>query len=286
METLWKGTFSAADVAVGYLLYAITKDLKGGSERVATIAAACWLLNPMAINVCTRGNADAIICWLVLLCVRLLQRGCIIQSGAVYGIAVHFRIFPVILAPTFLLLLNRPSIRAPLGYRSSALACQATFSLIAVFTFFALTGVFWLLYGYPFLHESYLYHILSRLDPRHNFSPYFYALYITPSVAWTILFAVSQITVQLSMSWRFASDFVFCACIQTWAFVTFNKVCTAHFLMVSLAAAVRCDVDDHIIMGWCWRVAAGLPPKFTGCCGRTILSLKAKMCSLTSGLRG
>ena len=203
----------------------------------------------MAINVCTRGNADAIICWLVLLCVRLLQRGCIIQSGAVYGIAVHFRIFPVILAPTFLLLLNRPSIRAPLGYPSSALVCQATFSLIAAFTFFALTGVFWLLYGYPFLHESYLYHILSRLDPRHNFSPYFYALYITPSVAWTILFAVSQITVQLSMSWRFASDFVFCACIQTWAFVTFNKVCTAQYFLWYLSL-LPCAATSTTISSW------------------------------------
>ena len=251
-----KVIFSVVDVAVGYLLYAIARDMKDASERRASIAAACWLLNPMAINVCTRGNADSIICWLVLLSARMLQKERLVASAAIYGIAVHFRIYPIIFAPTFLLILHRsPSLRGSRG--ASAILHQATFTAVSALTFGVLTGIFWIMYGHEFLHETYLYHIVSRLDPRHNFSIYFYALYIAPSAAWSLLFAVSQTTVQLSIAWRFAGDFIFCICLQTWAFVAFNKVCTAQYFLWYLSLLPCAAMSSSISLkgGLCASVA-------------------------------
>jgi len=43
--------------------------------------------------------------------------------------------------------------------------------------FFLLTGLFYRMYGMEFLHEALLYHA-SRTDHRHNFSIYFYGIYL------------------------------------------------------------------------------------------------------------
>ena len=47
---------------------------------------------------------------------------------------------------------------------------------MTVATFVGLTGLFYLLYGYEFLYEAYLYHFV-RKDHRHNNSVYWYLIY-------------------------------------------------------------------------------------------------------------
>ena len=101
-------------------------------------------------------------------------------------------------------------------------------------------------WGYPFLYESYLYH-LHRLDHRHNFSPYFYLIYLTypthyhdaaqQSVTmWQALLRspltsfVPQMALSLGAGLVFArrrKDLVFTWFVQTFVFVVFNKVCTS-----------------------------------------------------------
>ena len=98
-------------------------------------------------------------------------------------------------------------------------------------------------WGQPFLEESYLYH-LHRLDHRHNFSPYFYLVYLTyPSASsvpetslWKQLLRspltsfVPQMILALGTGLLFGrrrDDLVFTWFVQTFVFVVFNKVCTS-----------------------------------------------------------
>ena len=114
-------------------------------------------------------------------------------------------------------------------------------------------------WGYPFLYESYLYH-LHRLDHRHNFSPYFYLTYLTypalnlsthphvePLSLWTRLIHsplvsfVPQMTLALGTGLAFGrrrQDQVFAWFVQTVVFVLFNKVCTSQVCFLSVSAII------------------------------------------------
>ena len=100
-------------------------------------------------------------------------------------------------------------------------------------------------WGYDFLSHACLYHV-RRLDHRHNFSPYFYLIYLTyPSSATTLLLNmplwrrllrspltsfVPQMVLSLGtglLSGRRSEDLVFTWFVQTVVFVVFNKVCTS-----------------------------------------------------------
>ncbi len=63
------------------------------------------------------------------------------------------------------------------------------FALVSVFTFLALTLVFYQIYGYEFIYEAYLYHFI-RKDNRHNFSVHFYMIYQMYDLDSTKLMAV------------------------------------------------------------------------------------------------
>jgi phosphatidylinositol glycan class M len=89
-------------------------------------------------------------------------------------------------------------------------------------------------YGFPFLQHTYLHHV-TRIDHRHNFSPYNTLLYLssaTPntsgihleSLAFLPQFFLSAFALPLVLAKK---DLPSTMLAQTFAFVSFNKVCTS-----------------------------------------------------------
>ena len=98
--------FSAVDLMVGYLIYRLLR-LKGWhSVDAARHSALFWLLNPMALAISTRGNAESLVCACALGVIYLLMIRKRLEAALLFGFSVHFKIFPIIYAPSILIFLG------------------------------------------------------------------------------------------------------------------------------------------------------------------------------------
>ncbi|KAK7500341.1 hypothetical protein BaRGS_00008564 [Batillaria attramentaria] len=111
---------------------------------------------------------------------------------------------------------------------------RVKFGMVAGITLVLLTAVFYAKYGWVFLYETYLYHVVRR-DIRHNFSPYFYMLYLTASddVSVVIKFLVffPQVLLLVAIALRFHGDLPLSCFLCTFTFVMLNKVCTSQYFL-------------------------------------------------------
>ncbi|CAO3704042.1 unnamed protein product [Rhizopus stolonifer] len=256
-----KCLFAAADLLVGYLIHCILL-IRGMSSKRAIYFDALWILNPMVANISTRGNAESLLGVMVLgtLFLMLQKRQYFYGACALFGLSVHFKIYPVIYAVPLLVLLdqhdtvslpwamqnyqvlrmrwiyrlekcqNTRALRALLSFLSPV---RILFACVSASVFFALTGLMYYRYGDEFLEHSYLYHV-TREDHRHNFSIWFYPLYLgmDHKSPWMGLLAfVPQLTLVAAMGIAFGKDIFFACFLQTFLFVTYNKVITSQYFM-------------------------------------------------------
>ena len=93
-----KVLFSVGDVLAGWLIYLILKGHQGMSTERALKYASVWMLNPMVIQISTRGSSEGLLGVIItaLLWAALEQR--IAIAGLLLGFAVHFKIYPFIYA--------------------------------------------------------------------------------------------------------------------------------------------------------------------------------------------
>jgi phosphatidylinositol glycan class M len=235
-----------------------------------------------------------------------LAQGRLVAPALLYGLAVHFRIYPIIYAPSIVLFLAQRSLATaaatrgphhqqqqqqqqqqeqqhkqhgtqpgskqqleqasagrvtatPLQQQAGASPLQAAgavlkqgllFGGLSGGTFLGLGALFYSLYGRQFLQEAFLHHV-GRKDPRHNFSVYFYHIYLTymdwgqlPGTSssssssgvgalldpsrWAF---VPQAALLLLLAVRLHRHLPLCWLLTTMAFVAFNKVSTAQYFL-------------------------------------------------------
>ena len=224
--------FVLFDIFSGYLIHNILKHDQLTCETSARLYSCLWLYNPLVMNVSTRGSAESVIVTTVLLTIRLYQQKVFILTGLVYGLAIHLKIYPIIYCLTLYLPLTHKT-----GWRSVVDITVPRLRLVTstVLSLSALTLVFYHLYGQEFLEHTYLYHV-TRKDIRHNFSVYFYLLYLTveyEDVGLNIITFLPQLILLIFISYRFNKihDINFAMFCQTLVFVTFNKVVTAQYFL-------------------------------------------------------
>ena len=233
----------------------------------ATLLTAIHLFNPMVFAISTRGSSESVLSLFVLCTLYFSLKDRWNLAAVFLGLSTHWKIYPFIYGVACLSLISSGTsrtgsslvgdLRRLLNARTARFATLSagTFALLGVVMYMMSVLVSTFLvrvtdwdhrWGYPFVYESYIYHI-HRRDHRHNFSPYFYLTYLTyPSkdgsntlpppttfeaiVRSPLISFVPQMGLSILAGFLFArrkQDLAFTWFVQTFVFVLFNKVCTS-----------------------------------------------------------
>ncbi|MCJ1375450.1 GPI mannosyltransferase 1 [Loxospora ochrophaea] len=263
LPTTWPGIawfsfgkvlFSLADIIAGWLILLMLRSPQGGSIPTprALKLASIWLLNPMVATISTRGSSEGLLGVVVMALLWAVMHRRTALAGIFLGLSVHFKIYPFIYAPSIILYLETPTPRSQSSHPPSTLShrlltflnpSRLTLTLTSLLTFTLLNALMYTLYGHPFLHQTYLHH-LTRIDHRHNFSPYNTLLYLSSSTPATttsfeslafipqLLFSAILLPLALLPSNRNKNKTLPSTLLaQTFAFVTWNKVCTSQYFL-------------------------------------------------------
>lgn len=135
--------FAAMDIGV-YTLQSIISPVTENSYQLAFF----WILNPFVIAISTRGNADSLVCFCILLCMFFLIKRKPFLAGIFYGLSVHIKLFPILyIAPIFFWMLHNRQTTARNRWPGLLGSEFITFGCVSGLTFVILTFVFGLKYS-------------------------------------------------------------------------------------------------------------------------------------------
>ena len=282
LPTAWPGAawfsfgkilFATADIVAGWLIVLVLRSPAGGGMRTdrALKFASIWLLNPMVATISTRGSSEGLLGVMVVALLWAVLSRRIALAGVLLGLAVHFKIYPFIYGVSILWYLDpqtEPATKKNSSKPSKATSTPASLSqhLLAFLTptriillttslttFTALNIFMYAIYSTPFLTHTYLHH-LTRIDHRHNFSPYNTLLHLSSAVpdatgavkfeslAFVPQLALSAVLIPLALAKK---DLAGTMLAQTFAFVAFNKVCTSQVCETEIYSITCITVIDH-----------------------------------------
>ncbi|EMF17408.1 glycosyltransferase family 50 protein [Sphaerulina musiva SO2202] len=239
-----KALFAIGDVVTGWLTYRILR-MQGLEAERSLKFASIWLLNPMVANISTRGSSEGLLAVLVVAMLWAALSKRILLAGSLLGLSVHFKIYPFIYAASIFWWLGCPEKPNSRGlplllHKLVALVNRDRILLImsSLAAFMACNVIMYHIYGKPFVEHSYTYHI-TRIDHRHNFSVYNTLLHLSSLRGSNAGFRIESLAfipqlslVVLAIPLLLAKvDLASTMLIQTFAFVTFNKVCTSQYFL-------------------------------------------------------
>ncbi|EEY21188.1 GPI mannosyltransferase [Verticillium alfalfae VaMs.102] len=243
-----KVIFAAADLLAGWLIVRVLRGTHGMEEARALKFASIWLLNPMVATISTRGSSEGLLGVLVMALLWAVLGRRTALAGVLLGFGVHFKIYPFIYAPAIIWWMDDENLgraKKPVSGQSASDVARRFFSpqrvkltIISLATFMGLNILMYSIYGSPFLVHTFFHHV-TRIDHRHNFSPYNILLYLTSafpsasslqieSVAFLPQILLSTILIPVVVAKK---DLAASMMAQTFAFVTFNKVCTSQYFL-------------------------------------------------------
>ncbi|GMR36508.1 hypothetical protein PMAYCL1PPCAC_06703 [Pristionchus mayeri] len=283
--------FCSADILVGWMCLRLGDERRRRwretNEEGDSILRHCllfWLANPLTMIISARGNADSLVVAAVIATLLLIEKGKWYTAAVVHGaLGVQLKLYPILLlVPVYLHSIQREThsslthiLNLRQGDRSMWERVKMLsntrgllYALITIVSFAGTQAIFYALYGDKFLYESLIYHF-KRIDIRHNFSIYFYPLYLAEGNEWiTTLISkgafIPQLVCLLLFSTRYSADLAFSSFLSLYSFVALNKVCTSQYFvwyisfLPVIASRIEMSHSESSLLIGLWWLGQGL----------------------------